>query len=172
MRHGSLFSLVLDYPDSISYNLAVDHAKEQITNLAHLMEEFGLEEAKLDFDDGKIFFSRRGPVVAGSAVVAAPVGESTPAEPRRQKAKPAAPAAATGTPIPSPMMGIFYGSPTPNDPPFVKEGDVIAPGQVIGLIEAMKVFNEVTAPIGGRVTKVAAKNSQLVQQGETLILVG
>jgi len=109
--------------------------------------------------------------MAGTVVASAPSADSSPAEPRRTKAKATAPAAAIGTPIPSPMMGIFYASPTPNDPAFVKEGDVIAPGQVIGLIEAMKVFNEVTAPIGGRVTKVSAKNSQLVQQGETLILV-
>src|SRR5206468_3015601 len=54
-----------------------------------------------------------------------------------------------GSPVASPMNGIFYTSPSPNAAPFVKEGDAVASGQVVGLIEAMKVFNEITTNFSG-----------------------
>lgn len=69
------------------------------------------------------------------------------------------------------MNGIYYSSPSPSDPPFVRVGDSIQSGAVIGLIEAMKVYNEVTSPVAGTVREIVAKNGDLVDQGATLILV-
>lgn len=71
----------------------------------------------------------------------------------------------------SPMVGTFYRSQTPSDPPFVKEGDLIEIGQTIGLIEAMKVYSEIPAEQAGRVVEFVAGNGQLVQFGQPLVYI-
>jgi acetyl-CoA carboxylase biotin carboxyl carrier protein len=68
----------------------------------------------------------------------------------------------------SPMVGIFYSSPSPGDPPFVNIGDVITVGQTIGLIEAMKVFSEIPAEAAGKIVETVAISGTLVQQSEPL----
>lgn len=73
-------------------------------------------------------------------------------------------------PIESPMTGMFYRGPSPSEPPYVEEGDLVYEGQTIGLIEAMKVFNEIPAPMTGVVRRIVAQNASLVQQGEVLML--
>ena len=79
------------------------------------------------------------------------------------------PAATNRTALGSPMVGIFYSAPAPGEPSFLTIGDVIKPGETIGLIEAMKVFSEVPAERGGRVLEIAAKDGSLVQRGQPLI---
>jgi acetyl-CoA carboxylase biotin carboxyl carrier protein len=81
------------------------------------------------------------------------------------------PRASRGTAVPSPMMGIFYESASPGDPPFIRVGDEIRVGQTIGLIEAMKVFSEVPSELAGRVLEVAAHNGEIVQLGQALLYV-
>lgn len=68
----------------------------------------------------------------------------------------------------TPLTGVYYSSPSPTSPPFVSIGDVIHAGQVIALVEAMKVFNEVQAEISGRVTKFVATTGEVVQKGSVL----
>lgn len=136
--------------------------------LVDLIEEFGLSSAELSGPDWKIAF-RKKPLVAASAPVDEVHFASQPAEP---EAPAAAEPANFGLPVSSPMTGIYYSSPSPNAEPFVKEGDTVQAGQVIALIEAMKVFNEINAPTSGRVTKVAATSGQLVQPGEPLLFIG
>jgi acetyl-CoA carboxylase biotin carboxyl carrier protein len=70
------------------------------------------------------------------------------------------------------MTGIYYASPNPTSPPFVTEGEMVNMGQVVGLIEAMKVFNEIIAPVSGIVSKVVAKNGEVVNPGEPLLYIG
>ena len=70
------------------------------------------------------------------------------------------------------MTGIYYSAPSPGSPPFVKEGDSVSAGQVIGLIEAMKVFNEIPAPTSGVVSKIVAESGQLVNFGDPLLYLG
>lgn len=76
-----------------------------------------------------------------------------------------------GTPVNSPMTGIYYTAASPSAPPFVKEGEVVEAGQVVGLIEAMKVFNEIVAPIAGTVTEISMDNGALVQPGDALLYI-
>lgn len=77
-----------------------------------------------------------------------------------------------GVPIMAPASGVYYRFPSPNTPAFVEEGDLIEPGQVIGLIEAMKTFNDIPSPIGGKVLRVLAQNGQLVNHNDILMLIG
>lgn len=74
-----------------------------------------------------------------------------------------------GPTILAPLAGMFYRAASPGAEPFVREGDEIAPGQPVGLIEAMKVFNEVRADRGGRVVRFLVENGQLVQAGDPLL---
>lgn len=73
-----------------------------------------------------------------------------------------------GKTLNSPMVGIFYSAGAPGDPPFVNVGDVVAVGQTIGLIEAMKVFSEIPAESAGRIVEAIAVSGTLVQQSEPL----
>ena len=68
------------------------------------------------------------------------------------------------------MIGMFYRGPSPDSPPFVELGSLVEEGQTIGLIEAMKVFNEITSEEDGRVVEIPAKNAQLVEEGEILVV--
>jgi len=72
-------------------------------------------------------------------------------------------------PIIAPLTGVYYAAPSPEEPPFVAVGDVVGAGQVVALIEAMKVFNEVQAGVAGRVTTIVASNGNVVQKGDVLL---
>jgi acetyl-CoA carboxylase biotin carboxyl carrier protein len=109
--------------------------------------------------------------VLASAGVEAGVVEAPPAAPAAAAAAPAAP----GTPAPAkpsvkaPLTGIYYGAPSPGATPYVSVGDHVQAGQIIGLIEAMKLFNEIKSDLSGRVTRVCAENGQLVKARQPLI---
>ncbi len=71
--------------------------------------------------------------------------------------------------ITSPMIGTFYASPSPGEPPFVHEGDEVEVGQVIGIIEAMKIMNEITSEHEGVISKILVSNAQAVEYGQPLV---
>jgi acetyl-CoA carboxylase biotin carboxyl carrier protein len=85
------------------------------------------------------------------------------------------PVPSPGAPAPSrpavtaPLTGIFYGSPAPGSPPYVQVGGEVAVGQIIGLIEAMKLFNEIKSDLAGRVVRIVAESGQLVKAKQPLI---
>jgi acetyl-CoA carboxylase biotin carboxyl carrier protein len=148
----------------------VEDFKQRVSELADLMSEFSLSEASLEGDGWKIAFKKAkaaAPAAEGVdalSLAAETVFAPVPAPPVDSKP--------SGTPINSPMNGIFYNAPSPSSPPFVKEGEQVTVGQVVGLIEAMKVFNEIVSPVSGTVQKMAAENAQLVQQGDPLLYIG
>ena len=72
--------------------------------------------------------------------------------------------------VTSPLVGVVYLSPEPTKPPFIKEGQHVKQGDVLMLIEAMKTFNEITAPKSGVIKKIVTLNSQPVEFGETLVI--
>lgn len=148
----------------------MDDLKGAVSELAQMMDEFGLTEAKLKGEDWSVCFSRLAP----NPSVAPSVAVSTESPPPRSTARTGAraePAKPKGTPVNSPMMGIFYTAPSPGAPPFIKEGDTVTAGQVVGLIEAMKVFNEITATVSGTVTAIPAESGRLVQPGDPLLYI-
>ena len=73
--------------------------------------------------------------------------------------------------IKAPMVGTFYRSPAPDSEPYVKEGDIISPGTVLCIIEAMKLMNEIEAEISGRIVKILCDNAQPVEYNQPLFLI-
>jgi acetyl-CoA carboxylase biotin carboxyl carrier protein len=73
--------------------------------------------------------------------------------------------------VEAPMVGTFYRASSPSAPPFVNEGDVVNEGQVLGIIEAMKLMNEIEAKVAGRIAQVLVENGQPVEYGQPLFLV-
>ncbi|MFV9505196.1 MAG: acetyl-CoA carboxylase biotin carboxyl carrier protein [Oscillochloridaceae bacterium umkhey_bin13] len=76
-----------------------------------------------------------------------------------------------GHTVTAPMVGTFYSSPSPKDPPFVQEGDEVRAGDSIGIIEAMKMMNEIESDIVGRVARILVKNGQPVEYGQALMVI-
>lgn len=140
--------------------------------LAKLITEYKLTEATLETEGLKISLRKSAPkmvAVAAPSMVAA-VGDHD----SHEEAAPTPEAAPVqqGTPITSPMTGIFYSSSSPSSPPFVKEGDTVTAGQVVGLIEAMKVFNEIHSTVSGLVRKVNAESGSIVNPGDPIMFIG
>jgi acetyl-CoA carboxylase biotin carboxyl carrier protein len=111
--------------------------------------------------------------VAKHAVPAQTSSVAAPAEPaleagRSEAAQRAATAKQKASEIGAPLTGVFYRSPSPQAGPFVHVGSTVAAGDIVGLIEAMKLFNEVRSPISGRVRRVVAENGQLVRAHQPL----
>lgn len=71
----------------------------------------------------------------------------------------------------APMVGTYYSAPAPGSDPYVTEGDVVEPGQVVGIIEAMKMMNEIESEVAGTVVRVLVKNGQPVEYGQPLMVV-
>ena len=87
-------------------------------------------------------------------------------------AGPAAPAAAPGRmPVVAPLVGVFYRASSPGAKPFVEVGDTVERGQVVGIVEAMKMMNEVTSDFRGTVAEFAVKNGETVQYEQTLLYI-
>ncbi|MFH1690153.1 MAG: acetyl-CoA carboxylase biotin carboxyl carrier protein [Candidatus Eisenbacteria bacterium] len=74
-------------------------------------------------------------------------------------------------PIESPMVGTFYSSPSPGSPPYVRQGDHVNSGQVVCIVEAMKLMNEIESEVSGTIVRVAAKDAKAVEFGQTLFMV-
>lgn len=143
---------------------------ELVRGLVKLVERENLSE--LEMDDGDVRLTLRSaaslsppPASPGVEPAILTVLESAPVP------LPETPEAEQFTPIEAPMVGVFFRSPSPSDPSFVEVGDRIEIGQTVGIIEAMKVFNEITSEIEGHVEKIVAGNAELVETGATLILI-
>ena len=76
-----------------------------------------------------------------------------------------------GTAITSPMVGAFYAAPAPGAKPFVKVGDVVSTGQVVCIVEAMKLMNEIEADVSGKITEICVEDGQSVEYGQVLMYV-
>lgn len=139
-----------------------------VKQLAGILNETGLTEIEYDTGSLKIRVAKS---VHQTAVMAAPMpamGHAVVAA-----AAAAAPSDAANHPgcIKSPMVGVAYLSPEPGKPPFVKVGDQVAEGATLLLIEAMKTYNPVKAPKGGRVAQIIVADTSPVEFGEPLIVI-
>jgi acetyl-CoA carboxylase biotin carboxyl carrier protein len=132
---------------------------ELIRTLAALLTETGLTEIEYAIGDRRVRVAR---VVAGSAA-SAPGAVSTHSLAAGSIEHPGA--------VKSPMVGTAYLAPQPGEPPFVRLGDVVAEGQPLLIIEAMKVMNQIRAHRPGRVAQIVIEDAQPVEYGAVLMLI-
>ena len=105
------------------------------------------------------------PAAEAAPVIVQPAAAAAPA------AAPSAPAESEGTAVESPMVGVFYAAPSPDSDPYVTVGRTVNKGDVLCLIEAMKLMNEVTAEKSGTITKVCVENGQVVEYGQPIFMI-
>ena len=146
--------------------------QKEIKELVEFLVEKDIAEFELERGDVKIRI-KRGQTAAASAAPAV-VSYALPAAPPSTAAP--APAIATAAPaseegfdiIKSPIVGTFYESSSPGSPAFVKQGDKVAIGQVLCIVEAMKLMNEIESETAGEIVKVLVSNGQPVEYGQPL----
>jgi len=141
---------------------------EELQGLYRFMAEQGLERLEFGQEGYQVRLVRRRPPQAAPSPTV--VGQAPAASPAPSPGKAPTEVPTGGSVIRSPMMGIFYRAVSPSSPPFVKEGDSVKAGQVVCLVEAMKVFNEVKADSDGRVLQVLVENGKPVQSGQDLLV--
>ncbi len=129
------------------------------------------ELSELEIEVGETALVLRKPGAFSSSVESAPAGQSVPSTPAANDSPPTAPAqpAPVVNAIVAPLTGLFYGAPSPGAEPYVKVGSPVLVGQVIGLIEAMKLFNEIKSDRAGRVVRVFPEDGALVKAKDPLI---
>jgi len=144
-----------------------------VDRLAVLLERSDLTELEVESGGTGIILRK---AVALGTLAGAPAEGSTGVRPPESGDQPGATGAgqanapaATRAAVLAPLTGIFYASPSPGSPPFVEVGREVAVGQVIGLIEAMKLFNEIKSDKAGRVVRVVPEDGMLVKAKHPLI---
>ena len=140
---------------------------ELTRRLAGVLAELGLSEVEIESADLRVRVQRHMAAVAAAGPAPAPAPAGAPAE-RPLVADAVSPALVT---LEAPMVGTFYRAPSPTADPFVNEGDVVKESQVLCIIEAMKLMNEIESKVGGRIAKILVENGQAVEYGQPLFLI-
>jgi acetyl-CoA carboxylase biotin carboxyl carrier protein len=154
----------------------------KVKKLIELLEESGIAEIEITEGEEAVRISRYPQGGAAAPMVQAappPVAASAPAPAAAPAAAPAgapaaeaAPAEKGGKKVLSPMVGTFYRSSSPEAEPFVKVGDEVNVGDVLCIIEAMKMMNQIEAEVSGVIKSVEIENGQAVEFGEPLFVLG
>ncbi len=147
---------------------------EYLEKLANIVYENDLSEITLEDETKAVCFKREKqmpqtfipsvmPATATSQVIST---QQKTTEERKETS-----AGHKGKPIKAPMVGTFYSAPSPDDAPFVKVGDSISIGQVVCIIEAMKLMNEIEADVSGKITEICVQNGDSIEFGQVLMYV-
>ncbi|MFN8660694.1 MAG: acetyl-CoA carboxylase biotin carboxyl carrier protein [Thermomicrobiales bacterium] len=145
-------------PEEYDASPSPERVADLVRALAGVMQQDSVTE--LDLELGALTLRMR-------RAVGAPAQASAPAVADVEAARHVEP----GHIVSAPMVGTFYASPTPSAPPFVAVGDFVVAGQTIGIIEAMKIMNEITTDRSGLVMEFLVENAQPVEYGSPLIRV-
>lgn len=162
---------------------------EEIRELIKVVTETGVAELEVQRGDNRVRILRNAPVASQQHIVvpaitttmAAPMPVASPYPVANPHAEPPPSVAATAPPeegselndgslvvVKSPIVGTYYEAPSPGAPPFVQVGDTVHPGQVLCIIESMKLMNEIEAETAGVIVKRLVANAQPVEYGEAL----
>jgi acetyl-CoA carboxylase biotin carboxyl carrier protein len=148
---------------------------DDLRELIKLVASTDLTEVNIEQADWKVQIKREkaavveyiAPPVAARGTQAVANGAASPVP---ALAAPASAPEENYHKVTAPMVGIFYRSPDPKARPFVQDGEMVEKGQVIGIIEAMKIMNEITSEYSGRCVRINVENGQPVEYGQTLLL--
>ena len=146
----------------------------KLKKLIDLVQESGIAELEITEGEEKVKIVKGGGAVSVAQVMPAPAAAPVHAAPAPAAAAPAADAvpAVEGHVVKAPMVGTFYRSPSPDAKPFVEVGQAVKEGEVICIIEAMKLMNEIDADAAGTVKAILVENGQPVEYGQPLFILG
>jgi len=141
---------------------------KKIKELVELMNENGLTEVEIEQEGMKVKLTKRAQgvveqVVTSVAASAPPATAAAPEGPKEEKSN--------RKEVKAPMVGTFYKSPAPDADDYVAVGDVVQKGDVLCIVEAMKLMNEVKAEFGGRIVEILVENAEAVEYGQTMFVV-
>ena len=145
----------------------------KVKKLIELLEESNINEIEIKEGEESVRISRgssAAPMVQAAPVMAAPVAAAPAAAPAAPAAE-AAPAAPAGHTVNSPMVGTFYRSPSPSAPAFVEVGKTVKAGDVICIVEAMKMMNQIEADKSGVIEAILVEDGQPVEYDQPLIII-
>ncbi|PWG64914.1 acetyl-CoA carboxylase biotin carboxyl carrier protein [Sediminicurvatus halobius] len=151
----------------------------KIKRLIELLDESGVNEIEIREGEEAVRITRAAPYSAPPPTVhyqappaqAAPPQPAQPAPQAADRAEGEAPAEPSGHLVRSPMVGTFYRAPSPQSPSFVEEGQQVAEGDVLCIIEAMKMLNQIEADRGGVVRSILVENGQPVEFDQPLFVI-
>lgn len=141
---------------------------EEIRSLAQIMEEAGLTGLEVSDKDSKVRLEKRPAVPAAYAAAQAAASGGVPAALQENGMALRPQDAPQYREIKCPMVGVFYTAPTPESEPYVRVGSVVKKGDIICVIEAMKLLNEINSDQDGEIAEICAENGSVVEYGQTL----
>ncbi len=144
----------------------------KVKKLIELLEESNINEIEIKEGEESVRISRGGSVLAAPAAAPAPVVAAAPAAPAAAPAAvEAAPEAPAGHTVNSPMVGTFYRSPAPSAPAFIEVGKTVKAGDVICIVEAMKMMNQIEADKSGVIEAILVEDGQPVEFDQPLVVI-
>lgn len=151
---------------------------EEIKDLINLINDSNISDFVYENEGAKVEIKKNRPEVQAIAAVSAPAQQVQAVQPQAeqvvQEEVAQAPAVSSNEnlhKVTSPMVGTFYQSATPDAPAYVSVGDKVSKDTVVCIVEAMKLFNEITAEVEGEIVEILVKDGELVEYGEPLFLV-
>lgn len=146
---------------------------EEVRELVALIKDTDIAEVLIERGDAKLHIKRALAQPVAPAALPAYTTLLTPSAPgsATSEAAPAVEQPSTGIQVTAPMVGTFYNAASPKEPPYVQVGDEVKPGDVLGIIEAMKIMNEIECEVHGRVSRLLAQNAQPVEYGQPLLVI-
>ncbi len=145
---------------------------KEIKEIVNLMNQNDLAEIEVEREGAKLKIKRVGGQIIEQVV--RPAAVAAPAAVSAQPAEAPAPSAGSGKPtknITSPMVGTFYRAPSPEAPPFVENGQIVEVGQVVCIVEAMKLMNEIKSEVKGKIVEIPVENAEPVEFGQALFVI-
>lgn len=143
---------------------------KDVAEIMRLLEASGFDSLTLEMDGMKLALNRSGAVEpVPERRVSAPPPPSPPPQAPAVASSAAAPSEAGLVEVAAPLLGVFYRTPKPGEPPFVEVGSRVQPETVVGIIEVMKLMNSVSAGVAGEVVEVIAASGAMVEYGQVLI---
>lgn len=143
---------------------------ENLVKLIQAVSESNLTEFKMQDGDFKISMETNKKTKQVTVTAASVPVQAVSAAVEAQEAAPQE-KEVTGNVVKSPLVGTFYEAPSPESKPFVQVGDVVKKGQVLGIVEAMKLMNEIESEFDGTVKEILVKNEQMVEFGQPMFVI-
>ena len=155
--------------------MEINEIKDVALELMDALASKKLGEVAIELEGVKIKIKAAAPapiIAAAPSAAAAPAASAAPAAAAAPETE-TAPAddLPDGTQVKSPLVGTFYSSPSPDEPPFVLVGQEVREGDTLCIIEAMKVMNEIKAPCSGKVVRIMAQPGDMVEYNQVLCII-